>query len=176
MSLADQAIEDKFLDKNLEKGYIVPLDSPYGFSTFMVPKKDSDEKCYIINYCPLNAVTKKDVTPLPNLAQCIERLQCYDLPLKFSLPSSLSATSPPFAVPQSNPEPSPTIIFFSALLNLSPPQPAQPPDQSPDMSSHQSYLLPKYHLSPPKPLPYQEAHLPFPDVEPCPPTPPIPWS
>jgi len=105
---------------------------------------------------------------------------CYDLPLKFSLPSSSSATSPPFAVPQSNPEPSPTIIFPSALPNLSPPQPAQPPiqppDQPPDMSSHQSYLLPKYHSSPPEPLPHQEVYLPFPAVEPRPPMPPIPWS
>jgi len=83
-------------------------------------------------------------------------------------------------VPQSNPELSLTIIFPSALPNLSPPQPAQPPvqppDQSPDMSSHQSYLLPKYHSSPPKPLPHQEVHLPFPVIEPRLPTPPIPWS
>jgi len=110
----------------------------------------------------------------------LEGTSCYDLPLKFSLPSSSSTTLPPFAVPWSNPEPSPTIIFPSALLNLSPLQPAQPPvqspDQPPDMSSHQSYLLPKYHSSPPKPLPYQEAHLPFPAIEPCPPTPPMPWS
>jgi len=84
-SLADQAIEDKFLDENLEKGYIVPSDSPYGFSTFMVPKKDSDEKRYIINYRPLNAVTKKDVTPLPNLAQCIERLQGNEIFSKFDI-------------------------------------------------------------------------------------------
>jgi len=85
MSLADQAIEDEFLDKNLEKGYIVPSDSPYGFSTFMVPKKDSKEKCYIIDYRPLNAVTKKDITPLPNLAQCIEDLQGMELFSKFDI-------------------------------------------------------------------------------------------
>ena len=85
MSLIDQAIEDKFLDENLEKGYIVPSDSPYGFSTFMVPKKDSNEKCYIINYHPLNVVTKKDVTPLPNLAQCIERLQGNKVFSKFDI-------------------------------------------------------------------------------------------
>jgi len=85
MSLADQAIEDKFLDKNLEKGYIVSSDSPYGFGTFMVPKKDSDEKRYIIDYRPLNTVTKKDVTPLPNLAQCIEDLQGMELFSKFNI-------------------------------------------------------------------------------------------
>jgi len=85
MSLADQVIEDEFLDENLEKGYIVPSDSPYGFSTFMVPKKDSKEKRYIINYRPLNAVTKKDVTPLPNLAQCIKDLQGMELFSKFDI-------------------------------------------------------------------------------------------
>jgi len=43
-------MEDKFLDENLAKGYITTSDSPYGFSTFMVPKKDSKEKRYIIDY------------------------------------------------------------------------------------------------------------------------------
>ena len=50
MSLKDQAIEDKFIDENLEKGYIVPSSSPYRFSTFMVAKKDSNKKHYIIDY------------------------------------------------------------------------------------------------------------------------------
>jgi len=85
MSLKDQAVEDKFIDENLEKGYIVPSSSPYGFSTFMVAKKDSDEKRYIIDYRPLNAVTRKDVTPLPNLAQCIEDLQGMEIFSKFDI-------------------------------------------------------------------------------------------
>jgi len=85
MSLKDQEAENQFLDENLEKGYIVPSESPYGFSTSMVPKKDSKEKCYIIDYRPLNAVTKKDVTPLPNLAQCIEDLQGMELFSKFDI-------------------------------------------------------------------------------------------
>jgi len=50
MSLKDQEAENQFLDENLAKGYIVPSKSPYGFSTFMVPKMDSKEKCYIIDY------------------------------------------------------------------------------------------------------------------------------
>ena len=54
MSKREQEAEDKFLDENLAKGYIVPSELPYGFSTFMVPKKDSDEMCYIIDYWPLN--------------------------------------------------------------------------------------------------------------------------
>jgi hypothetical protein len=74
MSNKDQITEDKFLDKNLEKGYIISSDSPYRFSTFQVPKKDSNKMHYIIDYCLLNAVTKHDVMLLPNLAQCIEDL------------------------------------------------------------------------------------------------------
>ena len=85
MSAKEQAAEDKFLDENLEKGYIQPSDLPYGFSTFQVPKKDSDEMRYIIDYRPLNAVTKRDVTPLPNLAQCIEDLQGMEIFSKFDI-------------------------------------------------------------------------------------------
>jgi len=85
MSLKDQEAENQFLNENLAKGYIVPSESPYGFSTFMVPKKDSKEKRYIIDYRPLNAVTKKDVTPLPNLAQYIEDLQGMELFRKFDI-------------------------------------------------------------------------------------------
>jgi len=57
LSRKEQEAEDKFLDENLAKGYIVPSHSPYGFSTFSVPKKDSKETRYIIDYRPLNAVT-----------------------------------------------------------------------------------------------------------------------
>jgi len=85
LSKVEQEAEDKFLDENLAKGYIIPSNSPYGFSTFMVPKKDSKEKRYIIDYRPLNAVTRKDVTPLPNLAQCIEDLQGLEIFSKFDI-------------------------------------------------------------------------------------------
>jgi len=81
----EQKAEDQFIDKNLAKGYITPLDSPYGFSTFMVPKKDSKENQYIIDYWPLNAVTWKDITPLPNLKQCIENLQGMESFSKFDI-------------------------------------------------------------------------------------------
>jgi len=57
LSQDEQEAEDNLLDKNLAKGYIAPSDSPYGFSMFMVPKKDSKEKQYIIDYHPLNNVT-----------------------------------------------------------------------------------------------------------------------
>ena len=85
LSRDEQKAEDQFIDENLAKGYITPSDSPYGFSTFMVPKKDSKEKQYIIDYRPLNAVTRKDVTPLPNLKQCIKNLQGMELFSKFDI-------------------------------------------------------------------------------------------
>jgi len=85
LSCKEQEAEDKFLDENLAKGYIVPSHSPYGFSTFSVPKKDSKETRYIIDYRPLNAVTRKDVTPLPNLAQCIQDLQGMEVFSKFDI-------------------------------------------------------------------------------------------
>jgi len=85
LSRDKQEVENKFINENLEKGYIAPSDSPYSFSTFMVPKKDSKEKRYIIDYRPLNTVTQKDVTPLPNLKQCIENLQGMELFSKFDI-------------------------------------------------------------------------------------------
>ena len=85
MSVKEQAAENKFLDENLEKGYITPSDSPYGFSMFMVPKKDTDKMHYIIDYRPLNAVTQHGVTPLPNLSKCIENLQGMELYSKFDV-------------------------------------------------------------------------------------------
>jgi len=85
LSHKEQEAEDKFLDENLAKGYIVPSHSPYSFSTFSVPKKDSKETRYIIDYRPLNAVTHKDVTPLPNLAQCIQDLQGMEVFSKFDI-------------------------------------------------------------------------------------------
>jgi len=85
LSRDEQEAENKFINKNLEKGYITPSDSPYGFSTFMVPKKDLKEKRYIIDYHPLNIVTQKDITLLPNLKQYIENLQGMELFSQFNI-------------------------------------------------------------------------------------------
>jgi len=51
----------------------------------MVSKKDMKEMRYIIDYRPLNEVTQRDVTPLPNLGQCIENLQGMELFSKFDI-------------------------------------------------------------------------------------------
>jgi len=83
--LKEQKVEDVFIDENLEKGYITASDSPYRFLTFLVPKKDSDKMRYIIDYWPLNNVTRRNITPLPNLAECIEDLQGMELFSKFDI-------------------------------------------------------------------------------------------
>jgi hypothetical protein len=49
MLLKEQEAEDKFLNENLAKEYIMTSDSPYRFSTFMVPKKDSKELRYTVS-------------------------------------------------------------------------------------------------------------------------------
>jgi len=85
LSQGEQETEDKFINENLAKGYIVLSNSPYRFSMFMVPKKDSKEKWYIIDYRPLNAITRKDVTPLLNLGQCISDLQGMEIFSKFDI-------------------------------------------------------------------------------------------
>jgi hypothetical protein len=47
---AELEFENQFLQENLEKGFIQPLESQYRFPTFQVPKKDSKEYRFIIDY------------------------------------------------------------------------------------------------------------------------------
>jgi hypothetical protein len=44
MSNKDQITEDKFLDENLEKGYIVPSDSPYRFPVWILHLPSPQER------------------------------------------------------------------------------------------------------------------------------------
>jgi hypothetical protein len=53
----------------LEKGYIHPSTSPWGYSTLFVEKKDKELRLGV-DYRPLNAVTIKNKYPLP----CIDIL------------------------------------------------------------------------------------------------------
>jgi hypothetical protein len=50
----------------LDKGYIRPSTSPWGYSTLFVEKKDK-ELCLCVDYRPLNAVTIKNKYPLPRI-------------------------------------------------------------------------------------------------------------
>jgi hypothetical protein len=50
----------------LDKGYIRPSTSPWGYSALFVEKKDK-EMCLCVDYWPLNAVTIKNKYPLPRI-------------------------------------------------------------------------------------------------------------
>ena len=49
----------------LDKGWIVPSDSPYGCAVFFVPKK-SGKLRIVLDYRPLNSITRKDKFALPD--------------------------------------------------------------------------------------------------------------
>jgi hypothetical protein len=57
----------------LDKGYIHPSTSPWGYSALFVEKKDK-ELCLCVDYCPLNAVTIKNKYPLPHIDILFEHL------------------------------------------------------------------------------------------------------
>jgi hypothetical protein len=47
----------------LDKGYIHPSTSPWGYSALFIEKRDK-ELCLCVDYRPLNAVTMKNKYPL----------------------------------------------------------------------------------------------------------------
>ena len=59
----DDALQN-FLSKNLDKGYICQLKSPYTFPFFFIKKKNSDLHP-VQDYHKLNAVTVQNTAPLP---------------------------------------------------------------------------------------------------------------
>jgi Reverse transcriptase (RNA-dependent DNA polymerase) len=78
-----QAIKE-WAYKMPKKGFIELSDSPYGHTTFTIPKKD--ETCRIVqDYRPVNRYTKKDTTPLPNIQDAVESLGDKVLISKFDI-------------------------------------------------------------------------------------------
>jgi hypothetical protein len=64
---------DIWIDKMLERGFILLSDSNYRSPTFSVPKKDGMQ-CIVQDFRKLNKYTVKDVIPLPDICQAIEGL------------------------------------------------------------------------------------------------------
>ena len=62
------------IDRWLEQRVVEEADSPWSFPLVPVPKKNSKEIRWAIDYRKLNAVTKKDAFPLPNIADNLSRL------------------------------------------------------------------------------------------------------
>ena len=64
---------DKQLDEMLEKGIIEPSDSEWASPILMVKKADGSLR-FCVDYRKLNAVTKHDSFPLPNINDCLASL------------------------------------------------------------------------------------------------------
>jgi len=74
LSPIEQRELDKFIDKNLEKGYIVSSQSPMASPFFFVSKKDgSFRPCQDYRY--LNEKTVKNAYPLPNIPELMDQLR-----------------------------------------------------------------------------------------------------
>ncbi|GBG63599.1 hypothetical protein CBR_g38665 [Chara braunii] len=64
----------KQLDKLLKKGWIRPSSSPFGGPVLFVPKKEGELRM-CIDYRGLNAITVKNVEPLPRIDDLLDRVQ-----------------------------------------------------------------------------------------------------
>ncbi|GBG72657.1 hypothetical protein CBR_g12230 [Chara braunii] len=64
----------KQLDELLEKGWIRPSSSPFGAPVLFVPKREGELRI-CIDYRGLNAITVKNVEPLPRIDDLLDRVQ-----------------------------------------------------------------------------------------------------
>ena len=62
------------IDLWLEQRVVEEANSPWSFPLVPVPEKNSQEVRWAVDYRRLNAVTKKDAFPLPNIADNLSRL------------------------------------------------------------------------------------------------------
>jgi hypothetical protein len=74
----------KWLDKELNKGFIRPSKSPYPCPTFLIEKKNGDYRI-VQNYKVLNEHTAPDKHPLPLITTLIEQLHGKTLFTKFNI-------------------------------------------------------------------------------------------
>lgn len=74
LSYADKQIVNETIDDLLEKGIIRPSNSPFAFGIVPVPKKDNTKRV-CVDYRPLNKRMIRDRFPLPNIDDCLERLE-----------------------------------------------------------------------------------------------------
>ena len=73
LPLAKREIEREEVRKMLQKGVIEPSISPWSSNIVLVTKKDGSKR-FCVDYRKLNAVTKKDSYPLPDIRQCLDAL------------------------------------------------------------------------------------------------------
>lgn len=70
--LTDQQLIEDHVEKMLRDNVISPSESPYRSPIVMADRKDG-EKRFCVNYCKLNALTKKNRFPLPRIDDLLDR-------------------------------------------------------------------------------------------------------
>jgi RNase H-like domain found in reverse transcriptase/Reverse transcriptase (RNA-dependent DNA polymerase)/Integrase zinc binding domain/Integrase core domain/Chromo (CHRromatin Organisation MOdifier) domain len=73
LSLEELEAMKKYLAENLQKGFIIPSQSPYASPILFARKGDGGLR-FCVDYRKLNALTKKDRYPLPLIEETLERL------------------------------------------------------------------------------------------------------
>jgi len=63
--------QDKYIKENLDRGFIWELNSPYSTPVFYNKKKDGSFRP-LFDYRKINAITIKDVSPLPQITTILE--------------------------------------------------------------------------------------------------------
>jgi len=71
LSAFKQEALKKFIEKNLDTGFIQPTSSPYGTPVLSIKKKDGS-LCLCVNFCGLNCISKKDCYPLPLISNLLD--------------------------------------------------------------------------------------------------------
>lgn len=65
--------EKERMDKMLLEGVIEPAHTHWAAPTVFAPKKDGSP-CFCVDYRKLNAISKRDVYPIPRTDACVESL------------------------------------------------------------------------------------------------------
>lgn len=73
VSEAERIIISEHVRKMLEAGVITPSKSPWNSPVVLVPKKDGSMR-FCVDFRKLNAVTKRDIYPLPIIEEVVSRL------------------------------------------------------------------------------------------------------
>ena len=81
----ERGLLEKFLTNELELGRIKEGPLPYTLPVYFINKKDSEEKCIIMNYCKVNKWTVCDNNPLSNIWEALENLRNKTLFSKFDI-------------------------------------------------------------------------------------------
>jgi len=63
LSVSEQEALRKFIEENLNTGFIQPISSLYSAPVLFIKKKDGS-LCLCVNFCGLNCISKKDHYPL----------------------------------------------------------------------------------------------------------------